>query len=133
MDASGLSQIHTLTLYKLTALVTVRLFSGPTEGHHLRKVLLHYHVECTFLAELNLDYTAFLVFICSFLFVCVSCSRTQTPSVSPSAIILRTLPSGTYLPVMKICHNYINTPATLNVILHRKSSRSTKKIATEAR
>ena len=34
--------------------------------------LLHYQlVKSTFLAELNLDYTAFLVFICSFLFVCL--------------------------------------------------------------
>ena len=79
-----MSQIHTnsesLTLYKLADLVTAQMFSGPAERHHLRKVLLYYQVKSTFLAELNLDYTTFLVFICSFLFVCVFCSRTQTPS-----------------------------------------------------
>ena len=61
MDASWLSQIHTnirsLTLYKLTALVTAQLFSGPTEGHHLRKVRLQIdQVKSTFLAESRLDF-----------------------------------------------------------------------------
>ena len=101
--------------------------SRPIEGHHLRKVILHNQVKSTFLAELN------LVFIASFrLFVShvvsVSCTHTQTPSVYSSAIILPTLPSITQFPVMNICHEHKNSPATYQRDFTQKAFKNYKKI-----
>ena len=128
VNASWLFQIDTntesLTLHKLTALHTAQLFSGLTDGQHLRKV-------CTqSLAELKLDYHALLLFICSsllvgfslFLYMCLAVPIQKTPSFSPCSIILPTLPSITQLPVIIIiCHQHINSPATYQRDLTQKA------------
>ena len=89
---------ESLTLHKLTALLTAQLFSDPIESHHLPKVLLHfYQVESKqFLAELKLDCLQLkFLFVPLSLIVCLFPVPVQTLSVSTSSIVLPTLPSST--------------------------------------